>query len=479
MTSSFAKRAVAIAAALSVFGACKDNPSVPELNSISTDAIAGGLDRASTKLLLTGLFDRDRGSVDQRYMVFTATMARDIYRLDSAEPRYVTEILVAAPDPGGFVGGSAFTNFFSAIRTANTIIDALPTTQRAGLAPQFQLSNAEIAGVRGVARTIKAQAYYRALETRDTLGLPIDVDKPVSEPLAPFVCKKNVLTYIAALLDSAQTDLAAAGTSFYFPVPAGFTTALAGVDLATPAGFTKFNRALKGKVELYRGLAGDPTAFARSLTALSQSYMNATTGANLNIGPVYTYSAAAGETTNPTFDNNIFANPKAKAALQTGDTRASKFATGSSTRYGFTGSPRLAATRTADPANQTRPRRILSNEELILIKAQDEIELGDLVSAQADINIVRTQYGLAGYAVPFATKSAAIDAVLYEKRYSLFFEGAQRLVDLRAYGRFNSTYLTPEQQTGTSGQDPYVSMLPIPKSEVDQRGGSIGTKSCS
>jgi hypothetical protein len=305
---------------------------------------------------------------------------------------------------------------------------------------------------------------------RDTLGIPIDLDKPFGAELSPFVCKKNVLTYIANLLDSAQTNLNAAGSSFYFPLPAGFTAAQAVIDFNTPAKFLTYNRGLKAKVELYRGLAGDATAFARASTALAASFVNP--ASSLPTGPVYTYSNAANETTNPTFDNNIFANPKAKAALQAGDTRAAKFATGSSTRYGFTGNPRLEATRTAVAGNQIKPRRILSNEELILIRAQLKIEQGDLVGAAADINAVRTQYGLTAIAVPL-TKAAAIDAVLYEKRYSLFFEGAQRLVDLRAYGRFNATYLTAE-----SASDPYVSMLPIPKAELDQRNGSAA-KTCS
>ena len=81
---SIAKRAALLGAAFAAFGACKDSTGVPELNNIPSDVIANGLDRSSTKLLVTGLLDRDRGSVDQRYMVFTSTMARDIYRLDSA-----------------------------------------------------------------------------------------------------------------------------------------------------------------------------------------------------------------------------------------------------------------------------------------------------------------------------------------------------------------------------------------------------------
>jgi starch-binding outer membrane protein, SusD/RagB family len=465
------RRAAAIALALTVFSACKDSTGVPELNNITTDAISSGVDRSSTRLILTGLLDRDRGSFGQRYITFSSTMARDVYRLDSAEPRWVTELLVNAPDAGGFVGAGAFADFFNVIRTANTLIDNLPTAKRADLAPQFQLNDAEIAGVAGVARTIKAQAFYRALEMRDTVGLPIDVNQPAGADLAPFRCKKDVLAYISALLDTAQTNLTAAGSSFYFTLPAGFSATNAGVDLTTPANFAKFNRALKGKVELYRGLNGDATAYARALTALNASYLS-TTG-SMDLGPVYTYSAAPGETVNPTYDNNIFANPKAVAAIDAADARKAKlFATGSSTRYGFTGSPRLQMTRTAVAANQTRNRRILSNEELILLRAQVEIEQNDFVNALADINVVRGKYGLPTI-VSLPDKEAFRTAVLYEKRYSLFYEGAQRLVDLRAYDRFKEPYLVKE-----NASDAFVRTLPIPKAELDQRGGSA-PKTCS
>jgi SusD family. len=464
------RRAIAVALALSVFGACKDSTGVPELNNLTDDLIANGIDRSSASLLLTGLIDRDRGSVDNRYLVFSSTLSRDVFRLDSAEPRWVTELLAGSPDAGGFVGSGAFSAFFNVIRTANTLIEKLPTAKRAELAPQFQLSDAEIAGVRGVARTIKAQALFRALEMRDTLGLPIAVGGTASTDLAPFVCKKNVLAYIATLLDSAQTDLGAAGSSFYFSLPAGYQPTLAQVDLTTPAGFLKFNRALKGKVEFYRGMDGDATAFARSLTALNASYLN--TAGSLNIGPVYTYSTSPGETSNPTFDNNIYANPHARDSLQTGDTRVAKFAGGTSSRYGFSGKGRLAETRTATTSNQTRNRRILSNEELILLRAQVEIEQNDLPAATADINVVRTQYGLASLPL-LLDKESARSALLYEKRYSLFFEGAQHFDDLRAYGRYNATYLAPEN----SG-DSFVRFLPIPKAEVDQRGGTV-VKTCS
>ena len=62
-----------------------------------------------------------------------------------------------------------------------------------------------------------------------------------------------------------------------------------------------------------------------------------------------------------------------------------------------------------------------------------------------------------------ATKAEAIDAVLYEKRYSLLGQSAQRLVDLRAYSRLNAS-----AGPGAAG-DLFQTTLPIPKRELDAR----------
>jgi starch-binding outer membrane protein, SusD/RagB family len=120
----------------------------------------------------------------------------------------------------------------------------------------------------------------------------------------------------------------------------------------------------------------------------------------------------------------------------------------------------------------TNPIPILKNSELLLLRAQAKIESGDLVGATADINAVRVaDGGLAPIAVP-ATKAAAITAVLYEKRYSLLGESAQRLVDLRAYGRLNAA-----AGIGAPG-DIFQSVLPIPKTQLDARGVTSITPEC-
>ena len=53
-------------------------------------------------------------------------MARDFYRLDNAENRYITELIGSVPaDYSAFTGGGAFTNMYVTIRSGNTILNNL------------------------------------------------------------------------------------------------------------------------------------------------------------------------------------------------------------------------------------------------------------------------------------------------------------------------------------------------------------------
>lgn len=444
---------------------CKDSTSVGDLNNVSAEALAGGLTRASTGLLATGQINSTRGDLDSRYIVFSETMARDFYRLDNAENRYITETIGGPADYSGFLGGGAFSQFYVTVRSGNTILNAIDKAQG--------LSAAEIAATKGFARTFNALALYRALELRDSLGIAIDVNHPIEDPPAAFVCKPNALASISASLDSAAADLTAGGTAFPFKLPPGFTS---NGNFGTPATFLRINRAIKGKVELYRGLSRQkPNAgsFAAAVTALTTAIGAApTTAADLKNGLWNTYSTDANETRYPIADANIYLNPMLGDSVQAGDLRAAKIITvAPKSLFGVTSKYKSPLT---DPANLTQPAPIIKVAEMLLLRAQAYIELGDLTSATADINTVRTlDGGLAPIAVP-ATKKAAIDAVLYEKRYSLLAESAQRLVDLRAYSRMNVQNLRSEL-TG----DIWQSTLPIPKRELDTRGVTAITPTCS
>lgn len=460
------KRTLALVAVLGIAGtACKDSTSVPDLNNVSAETqLAGGLTPTTLQLLATGLVNASRTELDSRYIVFTETMGRDFYRLDNAENRYITELIgTLTADYSAFTGNGAFTNMYVTLRSANTIINALPSAT--------SLSAAQVSAVKGFAQTMKALAYYRVLETRDTLGIAFDVNHPVNDPPAAFECKPNVLAEISVLLDSANTNLLAGGSSFPFALPSGFN------GFNTPATFAKFNRGLKGKVELYRALpkgnrtkATGAAGFNAAIAAINASFASPT--AAMNLGPAYTYSTSSGDQTNPLADANIYLNPFVGDSILPGDKRASKiFAVTPKTLSNVTG--RYKSTVTDPSGALTMPIPILSNAELLLLRAQAEIELGQFVEATADINAVHTvDGGLTPYPL-FADKASAIAAVLYEKRYSLLGTSAQRLVDLRAYGLLNAS-AGPGRSTG----DIFQSVLPIPKTQFDTRNVTTITPAC-
>ena len=464
------KYTIALTAGLALAAGCIDNTIVTPENAPTVDALSGALTSAGVKTLALGVLAQDRAAATATgYVLFPEIYARDAYRIDSNEPRFVTETLAGNPDPGSFAaGGSAYTSPFTTIRAATSLLTALPG------AVVSQVSPSQNATTAGLIQTMKALNYYRVVETRDTLGVPIQAADPAV--VAPLSCKATVLTYIAGQLDSANASLVAAGAggSLPFSAPTGFTAY--GRNYNKASNLILLNRGLRGKVELYRGLQHTTPvagAFANAITFLTQALGGAAPGtvspATFANGAYVTYVAGGTENTpNPLVDSKVGVNPKAVAALQSGDTRASKIITrstlagsGLSTTYTYIGaSP-------ADAANLVLPRAILRDEELVLLRAQAYFENGQFAEGTLDLNSVRTNYGLAAIAVP-ATLAAARDAVLYEKRYSLFFEGPQRLVDLRAYGLLKAG-ITPAEVAG----DPFNTAEPIPKAEVDARGGNV------
>jgi hypothetical protein len=443
------------------------------LNNPSVESVGGALTSANLQLLVTGILNQERRSLDYPFLVFSGTMSRDILRLDNSESRFISETLESRPSPGGFLA-RGYSPYYTAIRAESNLIAAVPGATA-------ELSAGDKEAVNGFVRTLKANDLYRVLETRDTLGLPVAVDDP--NVVAPIVCKPGVLTYLSALLDTAYTNLQAAQsagtTEFPAVLPSGWTAI--GGDYSQISNQIKYNRGLKGKIEVYRGLApgGSAANFTAAIAALNIALAgDPGTASSLAGGPYYQFSTASGETANPLFDSRIHFTNSVFDSLQAGDKRASKIviqptaATLTVDGKGFSTKYDPAVTVTSNGANQTRPIPILKNEELYLLRAQAKIGAGDLAGATADINLVRTvSGGLAPYAT-FANATAAINAVLYEKRYSLLTDGPQRLVDLRAYNRLNATTFPALGPNSPYAGDPFNYVLPYPQAEIDVRGAT-------
>jgi hypothetical protein len=102
---------------------------------------------------------------------------------------------------------------------------------------------------------------------------------------------------------------------------------------------------------------------------------------------------------------------------------------------------------------------IVKKEELILLRAEANIGLGNLPAALTDINTVRQTSGNLAALADLGTAEEALDELLYNKLYSLMFEGAHRWIDARHYGRLGAL---PVDRTG----DVVFSTLPIPTDET-------------
>src|SRR6267142_519965 len=455
---------IVLAATALVAAGCKDNPVANPIDAPTVDALSGALTRVTLQQLATGVLAQDRASANVfAYALESGIFARDVYRIDASEPRFVQETLGGNPDPGSFAGGGAWAGYYTAIRAGNNLILALPATSTAAF------TTAEINATRGFFRTIKAMDYWRVIEMHDSVGATIQTDN--TSAVTDIKCKATVLTYIAALLDSANADFTAAGgaTVVPFTLPSGFTAF--GRDYSVVSNLVKFNRGLKGKIDFYRGLDRTnptPALFPTAITELTQALGGAAAGtvptADFKKGPYYVFVPGGSENTpNTISDSKGGLNPLVGESVLAGDTRASKIVPLTVlSGFGLTTSITYVGA-VASTANQSTPLGILRDEELVLLRAQAYNEAGQLANAILDLNDVRTNYGLAPVAP--VDKTSAINAILYEKRYSLLFEGPQRFDDLREYKRLNVTFLRKETAT-----DPYNAALPITRGELNARG---------
>ena len=112
------------------------------------------------------------------------------------------------------------------------------------------------------------------------------------------------------------------------------------------------------------------------------------------------------------------------------------------------------------------PIPLIKNEELVLLHAEASIGLSDLGTALTDINLVRTTSGGLAPLGGFADQTAALTELLYNKRYSLMFEGGHSWIDYRRYGR--TADLKSFDRVGPP-PDVIFPTLPIPTAEVQAR----------
>ncbi|MGH7559819.1 MAG: RagB/SusD family nutrient uptake outer membrane protein [Gemmatimonadales bacterium] len=457
MTRSF-RLAAMLAGALGT-AACNElvvgdlnNPGLDELQSNPTPT---ALNTATVGLLI-GL--RAGIAEPNGYIVLLGMMGREGFNLNTtSDPRYVSEMIVGPLDPGsGAFGANFWPQRYASIRNTNIVLNATDQIS-AGL-----MSTANREGIRGFAKTIQALELLRVIVTRDANGAVIDTDRPPTGDPGAIATRTEVYNRIATLLDEGRTHLQAAGPSFSFSLGEGFE----GFD--TPAEFIKVNRAIRARAAVYSN------DFATALTALAASFIDP--AGDLALGVYHVYTTGSGDLPNNILQGTpvLRANPLlvSAAQLRAGgqpDLRVTTKITTGPAGTGTSGTNSITSDRhfTIYPTNTT-PVPIIRNEELILLRAEANIGAGNLAAAVPDINTVRTRAGgLANYSGA-VTAGALQTELLYNKRYSLLWEGGHSWIDFRHYNR-----LTDLPRMVTAGK--FFTKMPFPNNECLARNPQPAT----
>ena len=404
------------------------------LNSPTYESFLSNSSAADLNNLVTGSESGMRTNM-ALYLDDVGTIGRENYRFSASEPRYVTDLLGAdnaTLSNSNFYITNTWASRYRVVKNCNTLIQA---------AINSKLITAEQrSGYIGFAQTIKAYQLLLCLNQTDSNGIRIDVSNPAA--LGPIVGLNPSLDAIQALLDSGNAALAT-GTVI-FPLSSGFS------GFSDAPGLLEFNRALSARVQVYR------QDWTDALTALGQSFFSLT--GDFNQGVFSVFGTGSGDQLNPAFipqkqtGEVRVANPSYAQDILPNDDRISKATLRPVASLNNLSSDRDVWVYTSS----TAPMPVIRNEELILIYAEANIQTNNFTEAVKAINVIREKHGLADYSGAL-TNPALINEMLYERRYSLFFEG-HRWIDVRRYNLLNTL---PLDRPG----DNVWSLFPLPVSE--------------
>ena len=418
-----ASSAIASAALLLVMSACSDL-TVPDYNNPSLEDLQTNPTPTKVAQAAQGLLvgTRTQQGTQNGYVSLLGIIGRESYNFDPADPRFMVEMLIGPLDGGSpAFGGNLFAAPYANIRNANILLGALDRV--AGMSP------AQLSAVKGFAHTIQALDFLYLINTRDDLGLPLDVGTEPTGPPAAIVSKADVFTHIVKLLDDALAELQAGGSEFPFQLSPGFAA------FSTPSQFGTFNRALKARVETYRG------NHAAALTALNASFIDL--AAPLTLGAYHSYSTGSGDLQNLLFD------PTGRAVVAHPSLRIdAEHKPDGSLDQRVLDKTAIITARTVQGVtsdlvfsiyeSNTASVPIIRNEELILLRAEARFNTGNTAGALSDINLIRTVSGGLAPRGPFTSASDFIDELLRQRRYSLMFEGGHRWIDARRFNRLGT-----------------------------------------
>ena len=295
---SRALRGIVPAAALLAAGCSAESLVVPNPNAPNLSGTQNS--RAAVNLAVQGVISLSRGNLTG-FITSTAAYGREYWLM---QPQFGGTISGPYRDwkVNGLNGGGLWGQYFRNLRNVAVAKQILDTASAS-------LSTAEKSGARGVLYTMQGLEQLYVLLSRDTVGTVTEVSG-VPTDIRPFVSRDSGYKFVTAILDSGLVALQGGGASFPFALApgftgspgAGFSPGVVGFDASAPAGFIKFNRALKARVETYRASIGcGGPCYTAALAALQASYFTGVAGftkANRGLGVYHVYSPATNDVAN-------------------------------------------------------------------------------------------------------------------------------------------------------------------------------------
>jgi hypothetical protein len=478
--------ALALAGVLAPLAAC--DLDVPDLNDPSLGDLQNHPDAISIGAACTGLLigNRANKATEGGFVSQLGIVGRESYNFDAADPRYIGELLSGTLQRGSPFGGAFWAAEYANIQLGTVILGALPKVS--------DLSTTDKAAISGFVKTINALDLLEVVVTHDTDGAVLDVNPDPLGQLAPIVTDTTAqYAKITGLLDGAVTDLTTAGaggdsggSGFPFGLGKGFT------NFDSLDTFLKFNRALRARVAAYTG------DYAMVLAALHDSFLNDDrTKLNIDDGVYYAYSTKPGDTANALINPTFYAPPALSLDVEQ-DANGNPIDDRLLRKTVVTDSPggaRITDKLVKRPDGTLPPVRwfrnggiysgpeasvpLIRNEELILLEAEAKWFTNDQAGAITAIDTVRVVSGKLGELTTAPTSAHDfVKALLYEREFSLLFEGGHRWVDVRRFqaqlqaqfpAERNLPIFTAVAKDGTKTDDMVNLRYPVPLSECNAR----------
>jgi len=387
---------------------------VPNYNNPAREDLTGTPTRATLAAAVQGVVAGHRG-LKEGMVARLGVWGREGYDLRPEEPRTTTDALIDPIDPVN--GGLYFGGQYTQIAGINTILTAVDNAD--------VLTDAEKNAIRGFVKTVKADAFWQMIIARPIgMGVPLEPNPDPNGDLTPISTSAEVHQYVEQLYDDALGDLQAGGGVFPFQLPSGFD------GFADPASFVAVNRALKARALKYQG------KWSEVLSALSQSFVDGS--ADMDLGVYFDHSTISGDAPNGFFTTvSHFAHPRIRgdAQLQANGDLDQRALDKTSEIPAFN-LYQITVTEDMDVYKSlTSAFPWITNDELLLLRAEAHAAMSSDADALADVNTVRAAAGGLDELTAFA--GDPLDEILYNKLMSLLWEGGFHYLDMRQYDRLD------------------------------------------